>query len=68
MPSSMFCVGRKGRTACRGDSGSGVISYKYGVPVILGVVSFANKNCHTPTVSMKVETVMDWILHVTEGR
>jgi trypsin len=51
LPNRMFCGGSKTGTTCNGDSGGGAVFHGWGVPVILGVVSFGKGTaCDTPTV------------------
>ena len=43
MPGQMFCGGDRGRTTCRGDSGSGAIFRGWKKPIIQGTLSFGTK-------------------------
>jgi secreted trypsin-like serine protease len=61
----MFCGGTKTETTCNGDSGGGAIYHAWGVPVILGVVSFGKETCKTSTVYTKIEAFLPWIFNVT---
>ena len=69
-PSRMFCGGTKNKTTCNGDSGGGAIFHDWGVPVILGVVSFSKdkpeEKCKTSAVYTKMDTFLPWIFQLTK--
>ena len=67
-PSRMFCGGSKDETTCNGDSGGGAIFHGWGVPVVLGVVSFGKNTCESSTVYTKIDAFLPWIFEVTNIR
>jgi secreted trypsin-like serine protease len=67
-PSKMFCGGSKSKTTCNGDSGGGAIFHGWGVPVVLGVVSFGKNTCNSSTVYTKIDAFLPWIFQVTNIR
>ena len=67
-PDRMFCARTKGETTCKGDSGGGAIYHAYGVPVIVGVVSFGIRGCTTASVYTKIEKFLPWIFTITKLR
>jgi serine protease 27 len=66
-PDRMFCGGTK-MTTCSGDSGGGAIYHGWGVPVIVGVVSFGKISCNSATVYTKISPFLHWIFEETNLR
>ena len=64
----MLCIGDSSRTACQGDSGGSAILQEDNKPVILGVLSFGNKQCKKPAVFQRIEKSLSWILGITNIR
>ncbi|KAF5396245.1 hypothetical protein PHET_11000 [Paragonimus heterotremus] len=62
---TQFCAGYfyQNRGTCSGDSGSGLISFRYGQPMIVGVASATNKNdvSNLPAKFMRVAPYVSWI-------
>ena len=65
-PQRMFCGGMETGTTCNGDSGGGAIFHGWGVPVILGVVSFGTGDCKTSAVYTRIDAFLPWIFQLTK--
>jgi secreted trypsin-like serine protease len=63
---SMFCAGQTGKTTCHGDSGSGAIYHGWGIPLIVGVVSFGAQTCNDASVFQKIEKSLPWIFEESQ--
>ena len=68
IPTKMFCAGREGKTTCGGDSGAGAIFHDWGIPILLGVVSFGTRGCSAASVFPKIEKALPWIYKETPLR
>ena len=65
-PDRMFCAGREFKTTCAGDSGAGAVFNGWGVPIILGVVSYGARGCTHASVYTKIEKALPWIFRETK--
>ena len=61
----MFCAGLEGQTSCKGDSGGGGLFHGWGVPIVVGILSYGVKTCTTPAVYTRVDKYLPWIFSQT---
>ncbi|KAK1168851.1 chymotrypsinogen A-like [Acipenser oxyrinchus oxyrinchus] len=67
--STHVCAGAAGSTSCRGDSGGPLECQKDSLYLLIGVVSWGNKECVTqaPAIYTKVSAYRQWISKITNG-
>ena len=62
----MFCAGLRGKTSCKGDSGGGALFHGWGVPIVVGIVSYGVKDCKEATTYTRVDRYLPWIFNQTD--
>ena len=61
----MFCAGNLTRTICKGDSGSSALFLDWGLPIVMGVVTFTTEYCKTAGSFAKIEQALPWIYSIS---